>query len=75
MTIDPDTTPEELMLLALARMLESGDAVVMLRDERVPANPPLYRDSIPATQTAALCIRAVVGCWRNEGRRTAPRKD
>lgn len=70
MTIDQDTTPEELMLLALALMLELGDAVVMLRDERVSTYPPLFRDSVPATQTAAMCIRAVVGCWRNEGRRT-----
>ncbi len=68
MTIDHDTSPEELMLLALARMLEIGDAIVMVRDDRVPTYPPLYRESIPATQTAALCIRAIVGCWRNEGR-------
>lgn len=69
MTIDQDTTPEELMMLALARMLEIGDAVVMVRDERVPTYPPLFRDSIPATQTVALCIRAVIECWKNEGRK------
>lgn len=66
-TTGQDTTPEELMVLALALMLERGDAVVMVRDERVQTSPPLFRESIPATQIVALCIRAAVGCWRNEG--------